>query len=202
MNPDTRHHHRRRRRGAQTAALLRSKQVDALSQFDTQYALTENAGAKLRLLDTPRSRNSPPTASSRWRSTSRTTASEAVALARGYAKGTVFAIANPGGRDPHPVGGLSADQGDRQGRGDRAQGRPHHAGSARQELALRAGRRQALGRQRRGELPEPMSTGCWRRASSRTKTDANDLVTNDLLDDINKFDANAVIAEAKAYKAK
>ena len=37
---------------AQTAALLRSKQIDALSQFDTQYALTENAGTKLRLLDT------------------------------------------------------------------------------------------------------------------------------------------------------
>src|SRR5256885_9712098 len=37
---------------AQTAALLRNKQVDALSQFDSQYALTENAGAKLRLLDT------------------------------------------------------------------------------------------------------------------------------------------------------
>src|SRR3954451_4563322 len=32
---------------AQTAALLRNNQVDALSQFDTQYALTENAGAKL-----------------------------------------------------------------------------------------------------------------------------------------------------------
>src|SRR5262245_31831894 len=38
---------------AQTAALLNSKQVDALSQFDTQYALTENAGAKLRYLDHP-----------------------------------------------------------------------------------------------------------------------------------------------------
>src|SRR5262249_11151153 len=36
---------------AQTAALLRSGQVDALSQFDTQYALTENAGVKLRALD-------------------------------------------------------------------------------------------------------------------------------------------------------
>src|SRR5215813_15676138 len=38
--------------GAQTAAMLRSKQVDALSQFDTQYAMVENAGVKLRLLDT------------------------------------------------------------------------------------------------------------------------------------------------------
>ena len=32
--------------GAQTAAMLRSKQVDALSQFDTQYAMVENAGVR------------------------------------------------------------------------------------------------------------------------------------------------------------
>ena len=38
--------------GAQTAAMVRSGQVDALSQFDTQYAMVENAGVKLRLLDT------------------------------------------------------------------------------------------------------------------------------------------------------
>src|SRR5919205_2172162 len=38
---------------AQTAALLRSNQVDALSQFDTQYALASNAGAKLRFLEHP-----------------------------------------------------------------------------------------------------------------------------------------------------
>src|SRR5262249_6346216 len=38
---------------AQTAALLRSNQIDALAQFDTQFALTSNAGAKLRLLDLP-----------------------------------------------------------------------------------------------------------------------------------------------------
>src|SRR5262249_22319016 len=44
---------------AQTAALLTSKQVHALSQFDTQYALTENAGAKLRYLDHPVIRKFP-----------------------------------------------------------------------------------------------------------------------------------------------
>jgi NitT/TauT family transport system substrate-binding protein len=38
--------------GAQTAALLRTNQVDALSQYDTQYALVETAGVPLRLLDT------------------------------------------------------------------------------------------------------------------------------------------------------
>src|SRR5215471_6658489 len=44
---------------AQTAALLNSKQVDALSQFDTQYALTSNAGAKLRVLEHPEIRKFP-----------------------------------------------------------------------------------------------------------------------------------------------
>src|SRR5689334_25186500 len=38
--------------GAQPAVMLKNKQVDALSQFDTQYALTEIAGVKLRQLDT------------------------------------------------------------------------------------------------------------------------------------------------------
>ena len=41
-----------RAKAAQTAALVRGNQVDALSQFDTQYALVDNAGVKLRLLDT------------------------------------------------------------------------------------------------------------------------------------------------------
>ena len=36
----------------------------------------------------------------------------------------------------------------------------------------------------------------------KTKTDANDLVTNDLLDEAINFDEKALIAEAKAYKAK
>src|SRR5207253_1622274 len=53
--------------GAQTAAMLRSRQVDALSQFDTQYAMVENAGDRQLC----------------------------VALGRGYAKGTIFVIANP-----------------------------------------------------------------------------------------------------------
>jgi hypothetical protein len=37
--------------GAQPAAMIRNKQVDALSQFDTQYALIDNAGVKMRYLD-------------------------------------------------------------------------------------------------------------------------------------------------------
>ena len=37
--------------GAQPAAMIKNHQVDALSQFDTQYALIENAGVKMRYLD-------------------------------------------------------------------------------------------------------------------------------------------------------
>src|SRR6185312_16362010 len=80
---------------AQTAALLRSKQVDALSQFDTQYALTENAGAKLRLLDTTDIAKFPSNGLIALEERLANNRAEAVALAQGYAKGTVFAIANP-----------------------------------------------------------------------------------------------------------
>ena len=37
--------------GAQPAAMLRSKQVDALSQFDVQYAMIENAGGNPHFME-------------------------------------------------------------------------------------------------------------------------------------------------------
>jgi NitT/TauT family transport system substrate-binding protein len=36
----------------------------------------------------------------------------------------------------------------------------------------------------------------------KVKTEAKDVITNELLDDVNKFDADAVRTAAKAYKAK
>src|SRR3989440_4230337 len=80
---------------AQTAALLRNNQVDALSQFDTQYALTENAGAKLRMLDTSEIAKFPSNGLIALEERLANNRAEAVALAKGYAMGTVFAIANP-----------------------------------------------------------------------------------------------------------
>src|SRR5215213_8598128 len=74
---------------AQTAALLRNKQVDALSQFDTQYALTENAGAKLRMLDTSDIAKFPSNGLIALEERLANNRAEAVALAQGYAKGTV-----------------------------------------------------------------------------------------------------------------
>jgi NitT/TauT family transport system substrate-binding protein len=82
---------------AQTAALLRSGQIEALSQFDTQYALTENAGAKLRALDEDNVAIArfPSNGFIALEETLATKRAEAVALAQGYAKGTIFAMANP-----------------------------------------------------------------------------------------------------------
>src|SRR5437868_14109734 len=81
--------------GAQTAAMVRGKQVDALSQFDTQYAMVENAGVKLRLLDTKAIDRYPSNGFLALEDTLKTKRKELVAVARGYAMGTVFAINNP-----------------------------------------------------------------------------------------------------------
>jgi NitT/TauT family transport system substrate-binding protein len=81
--------------GAQTAALLRGRQLDALSQFDTQFAMVENAGIPLRRLATPSIDRFPANGFIALENTLKTHRGEAVALAQGYAKGTIFAIANP-----------------------------------------------------------------------------------------------------------
>lgn len=80
---------------AQTAALLRSKEVDALSQFDTQYALVENAGVKLRLLETREIARFPSNGFITSEETLQNKRAQAVALGQAYAKGTVFAMAHP-----------------------------------------------------------------------------------------------------------
>jgi NitT/TauT family transport system substrate-binding protein len=82
---------------AQTAALLRNKQVDALSQFDTQYALTENAGVKPRR---------QPRRGDR-------------AGAR-LCQGHDLRDRQSAGSRADPLGGVSADQADRKERGGRA----------------------------------------------------------------------------------
>ncbi|MBV8536301.1 MAG: ABC transporter substrate-binding protein, partial [Alphaproteobacteria bacterium] len=79
---------------AQAAAMVRSQQVDALSLYDTQYALIEQAGVKLRELPTPTS-GYPANAFIALDETLKTKRKIAVAVAKGYAMGTVFTMANP-----------------------------------------------------------------------------------------------------------
>ena len=184
---------------AQTAALLRSKQVDALSQFDTQYALTENAGAKLRMLDTKDIANFPSNGFIALEERLANNRAEAVALAKGYAMGTVFAIANPEAAIRIMWEVYPADQGDRQGRGDRDAGRHEDAGGAREKLAARIGRREEVGRELVANYDAYVDF-LVKNGVLKEKVPGSDLVTNDLIDDINKFDAKAIEAQAKAYK--
>ncbi len=81
--------------GAQTAAMVKRNQVDALSQYDAQYVLVENAGVKLRMLDTKGIDHYPSNGFLALEETLRTRRKDAIGLTRAYAKGTIFTIANP-----------------------------------------------------------------------------------------------------------
>jgi NitT/TauT family transport system substrate-binding protein len=185
---------------AQTAALLRSHQVDALSQFDTQYALTINAGAKLRFLDHPEIKKFPSNGFVALDDYLAANRKDAVALARGYAMGTVFAIANPEAAirilwDVFPQ--------------TKATGKDPATALKDDLLTLDARaknwRYEPVDGKRWGDNVEAnyQTYLDWLFAQGviKTKTSAKDLITNDLLDDINKFNPDAIRAEAKAYKS-
>jgi NitT/TauT family transport system substrate-binding protein len=186
---------------AQTAALLRSRQVDALSQFDTQYALASNAGAKLRMLEHPEIRKFPSNGFVALEDYLKANRSDAVALARGYAMGTVFAMANPEAAirilwEMYPQ--------------TKALGK-NEATALKDDLLTLAARTknwryEPVDGKRWGDSVENNYRAYleWLVAQGvlKTKIDAKDLITNELLDDVNKFDAAAVGRAAKAYKAK
>jgi NitT/TauT family transport system substrate-binding protein len=186
---------------AQTAALVRSGQIAALSQFDTQYALTENAGAKLRPLTEANKviKHFPSNGFVALEDTLKNKREQSVAVARGYAMGTVFALANPEAAirilwEIYPQ--------------TKATGKDE-ATALRDDLAT-------LKARAANWPPEAGGVKKWGENSFdnynkyvdflvengvlKQKIDAHDLVTNDLIDDINKFDAAAVVKAAKEYK--
>jgi NitT/TauT family transport system substrate-binding protein len=184
---------------AQTAALLRSKQVDALSQFDTQYALTENAGVKVRLLDTGPIAKFPSNGFVALEETLATKRAQSVALAQGYAKGTVFAIANPEAAvrilwEVFPQ--------------TKATGKDE-ATALRDDLKTlearaRNWRLEAGGVAKWGENSEA-NYGAYvdfllKNGVIKEKVAVSDLITNALIDDINRFDANAIKTMAQGHK--
>jgi NitT/TauT family transport system substrate-binding protein len=186
---------------AQTAALVNSKQVDALSQFDTQYAMTNNAGAKLRLLDHPEIKKFPSNGFVALEDYLKNNRKQAVALARGYAKGTVFAIANPEAAirilwEVYPQ--------------TKATGKDEATALRDDLITLEARAKnwgyEQVGGTRWGDNVEKnyQDYADWLLAQGiiKAKADAKDLVTNELLDEVSNFDVNAVTTEAKAYKTK
>ena len=186
--------------GAQTAALLRSKEVDALSQFDTTYALAMNAGAKLRFLDENKTvAKFPSNGIIALEDTIATKRAEAVALARGYAMGTIFTIANPEAavRIMYEVYPQVKPTGKDEATAIAEDVKTIQARAP--NWALSAG-----GVTKWGESSEANYDAYidflvkW--AVIKEKVPASQLVTNALLPDIDKFDQPAIEAQAKAWK--
>ena len=180
--------------GAQTAAMLRNKQVDALSQFDTQYAMVENAGVKLRLLDTKEIDRYPSNGFLALEE-------NAVGLARGYAKGTIFTINNPEAavRILYEVFPELKPTGKDEATAVRHDTKVLQARITNWKL-------EKAGVKRWGENSEANYAAYaefllkW--GVIKDKVVAQDLITNELIDEINKFDAGKIAAEAKAYKSR
>jgi NitT/TauT family transport system substrate-binding protein len=186
---------------AQTAALLRSGQVEALSQFDTQYALTENAGVALRALDKDNEAIArfPSNGFIALEETLATKRAEAVALTQGYAKGTIFAMANPEAAirilwevfpQTKPTGKTETDA--------------LRDDIKTLEARAKNWRLEAGGVTQWGENSETNYAAyvdfLVKNGVLKEKIAVGDLITNDLIGDINKFDAAAIAAMAKAYK--
>ncbi len=185
--------------GAQTAAMLRNKSVDALSQFDTQYAMVENAGVKLRMLDTKGIDHFPSNGFLALEETLKTRRKEAVALARGYARGTIFAINNPEAavRILYEVYPFTKPTGKDEATAIRDDVKVLQARAVNWKL-------DKAGVKRWGENSEANYSGYvdfmlkW--GIIKEKVPATDLVTNELIGEINTFDPAKIAADAKAYK--
>ena len=184
---------------AQAAALLRQGQVAALSLYDTQYALVESAGTPVRMLDSGPVGRFPSNGFFALDETLRTKRAQAVALARGYAMGTVFAMANPEAavRILYEIYSFTKPSGKSE------------------EQALRDDVKALLARAEHWKL-EAGGVKRWGESSIKdfdayedfllkwkviaTKAPVAQMVTNDLIEEINRFDAARIAADARAYK--
>jgi NitT/TauT family transport system substrate-binding protein len=186
--------------GAQPAVMLKNKQVDALSQFDTQYALTEIAGVKLRLLDTSAIARHPANGFIALEETIKNQRKELIGLGRAYAKGEVFAIANPEAavRLVYEVFPQTKPTGKDEATAIKDDTKVIQARITNWKL-------DKAGVKRWGENSEAnyqayadfmLKTGIIKQAVT-----AKELVTNELIDDINHFDAEKIATEARAYRA-
>src|ERR1700687_5520891 len=184
--------------GAQPAAMLRNRQVEALSQFDTQYALIANAGMPMRYLDRSQIERFPGNGFLALEETVKTRRKELVGMARAYAKGTIFTLNNPEAAvrivyeifpETRPTGKDETTAG-------------------REDVKV-------LGARMRHYLLEPAGVRRWGESSEvnyrdyvdflvkwgvlKQKVETSDLISNELVEEINRLDAARIATEAKAY---
>jgi NitT/TauT family transport system substrate-binding protein len=184
--------------GAQPAALIRSRQVDALSQFDTQYALIANAGVPMRYIDRSQIERFPGNGFLVLEETLKTRRKDLVGMARAYAKGTIFTLNNPEAAvrivyelfpETRPTG-------------------KDEATAVREDVKVLQARMPHF-------LLEPAGVRRWGESSEvnfrdyidflvkwgvlKQKVETSDLITNELIEEINRLDAGKIAADAKAY---
>ena len=184
---------------AQAAALLRSGQVAALSLYDTQYALVDSAGVALRMLDSGPVARFPSNGFFALEETLRKDRAQALELVRGYAMGTVFALANPEAavKIVFEVYPQTIPSGKSEEEGLKSEVKTLLARAAHWKL-------EAGGVKRWGESSvkdfDAYEDFLLKWKVIKEKVPATDLVTNDLIDEVNRFDAKRIAEEAKAYK--
>ncbi|HEY5677220.1 MAG TPA: ABC transporter substrate-binding protein [Myxococcales bacterium] len=184
---------------AQAAALLRSGQVAALSLYDTQYALVDSAGVSLRMLDAGPVARFPSNGFFALEDTLRKDRAQALELVRGYAMGTVFALANPEAavKIVFEVYPQTVPTGKGEEEGLKSEVKTLLARAAHWKL-------EAGGVSRWGESSvkdfDAYEDFLLKWKVIKQKVPATDLVTNDLIDEVNRFDAKRIAADAKAYK--
>jgi NitT/TauT family transport system substrate-binding protein len=184
--------------GAQPAALIRSRQVQALSQFDTQYALIANAGMPIRYLDRSQIERFPGNGFLALEETLKTRRKELVGLARAYAKGTIFTLNNPEAAvrivyelfpETKPTG-------------------KDEPAAIREDVKVLEARMphfllEHAGVRRWGENSEvnyrDYVAFLLKWGVLKQTVETSDLVTNELIEEINRLDAGKVAADAKAY---
>jgi NitT/TauT family transport system substrate-binding protein len=185
--------------GAQTAALLRDKQLDALSQFDAAYALVETTGVKLRMMDNSKIEHFPANGLVALESTLIGRRADAVALGRGISMGAIFALANPKAAtrilwEVYPQ--------------TKPTGKDEATALAEGAMPMRARAHAFLlapaGVTKWGENSEANYEAyfkfLYKWGVLKQPVDGKDVIDNSLIDDINKFDAAAVETMAKNYQ--
>ena len=186
--------------GAATAALLRGKQIDALSQFDTQYAMVENAGQKIRMLPLGGMARYPGNGFLALDKTLQTHRADAVTVARGFAMGEIFTMANPEAaiRILYEVYPQTKPTGKDEATAIRDDTKVIRARMAHWDLA--SGGVTKWGESNVANFDSYIDFLVqWKIVPQ--KVPASELVTNELVDEINaSFDQKKIEAQAKAWK--
>jgi NitT/TauT family transport system substrate-binding protein len=199
LNPDTDINIVVAGEGAQPAAMIKNRQVDALSQFDTQYALIANAGVKMRYLDRRDIERFPGNGFLALEETIKTRRKELIGLARAYAKGTIFTLNNPEAavRIVYEVFPQTKPTGKDEVTAVRED-------TSVLESRIPHWRLEPAGVTRWGENSEANYRGYvdfllkW--GVIKLHVEPADLITNELIGEINQMDAAKVAGEAKAYR--